>query len=410
MRPSFLFLRRLSFLSLWLAGARRSITAVAALVIVIIGAASAYLAHQVQSANAAEPSKAETPGTVKLEESQLGAIKVGQVGDRDFATLKTAVGIIDFNQDMNVQVFSPYQGRIIQTFADLGDLVKKDQILFTIESPDFIAAQSNLIGAAATLDQTASALERAKKLYEKQGIDQNDYETAVANEQTARGALEAARRAVAVFGKTKEEIDQIIESRQVLTALVVKSPITGRITARNAAPGLLEQPGSPPAPYSLADLSTKWMVANVIESDSPLFRAGQPIQASLVAYPDRLFSGKISRLGRSLDPNTHRVIVRCDIADPKDELIPGMLATFTIQLHTPTKSLSIPVNGVVRNGDGSFSAWVGIDRTRFAERTVKLGEPQEGMYPVIDGLKSGETVVTDGAVFLSNILYAPPSD
>ncbi len=402
MRPPFSFIR--------LTGARGSIAAAAALAILLVVASVTHFAHQVPSASAAEPSKAEQPGIVKLEDSQLGAIKVGEVGDRDFAVQKSAVGIIDFNQDMNVQVFSPYQGRIIQTFADLGDLVKKDQILFTIESPDFIAAQSTLIGAAATLDQTTSALARAKKLYAVQGIDQNDYETAVANEQTARGALEAARRAVAVFGKTKEEIDQIIESRQVQTALVVKSPITGRITARNAAPGLLEQPGTPPAPYSLADLSTKWMVANVVESDSPLFRAGQPIQASTVAYPDRVFSGKISRLGRSLDPNTHRVIVRCDIADPKDELIPGMLATFAIQVHAPAKSLSIPVNGIVRNTDGTFSAWVGVDRTRFAERTVKLGEAQDGYYPVIDGLKRGETVVTDGSVFLSNILYAPPSD
>jgi len=402
MRPLF-SLRRL-------AGARRRTAVAAVLAILLVISTATHFVHQVRSASAAEPSTAQQEGVVKLEQSQLGAIKIGEVVDRDFAVQKTAVGIIDFNQDMNVQVFSPYQGRIIQTFADLGDLVKKDQVLFTIESPDFIAAESNLIGAAATLDQTTSALERARKLYAVQGIDQNDYETAVANEQTARGALEAARRAVAIFGKTKEEIDQIIESRQVQTALVVKSPIAGRITARNAAPGLLEQPGTPPAPYSLADLTTKWMVANVIESDSPLFRAGQPIQASTVAYPDRVFTGKISRLGRSLDPNTHRVVVRCDIADPKDELIPGMLATFAIQVHAPTKSLSIPVNGAVRNTDGTFSAWVTTDHTRFVERTVKLGEAQDGYYPVLDGLKRGETVVTDGSVFLSNILYAPPSD
>jgi len=402
MRPLF-SLRRL-------AGARRRTAVAAVLAILLVISTATHFVHQVRSASAAEPSTAQQEGVVKLEQSQLGAIKIGEVVDRDFAVQKTAVGIIDFNQDMNVQVFSPYQGRIIQTFADLGDLVKKDQVLFTIESPDFIAAESNLIGAAATLDQTTSALERARKLYAVQGIDQNDYETAVANEQTARGALEAARRAVAIFGKTKEEIDQIIESRQVQTALVVKSPIAGRITARNAAPGLLEQPGTPPAPYSLADLTTKWMVANVIESDSPLFRAGQPIQASTVAYPDRVFTGKISRLGRSLDPNTHRVVVRCDIADPKDELIPGMLATFAIQVHAPAKSLSIPVNGAVRNTDGTFSAWVTTDHTRFVERTVKLGEAQDGYYPVLDGLKRGETVVTDGSVFLSNILYAPPSD
>jgi membrane fusion protein, heavy metal efflux system len=369
------------------------------------------------SGNAAETdtarqSSAAAPGadTVALRASQLAAIKVGPITDHEFAYRKQAVGIIDFNQDLNVQVFTPYQGRIIQTYADLGDLVKKGQVLFTIESPDFLAAEANLIGAAATLEQTSSALQRATRLYAAHGIDQNDYESAVANQQTAEGALKAARNAVAIFGRTESEIDRIVAKRQVEPALIIKSPISGRITARNAAPGLLEQPGSVPAPYSVADLRTKWMVANVIESDSPLYRLGQPIRAALMAYPGRVFEGRVSRLGRSLDVNTHRIVVRCEVADPNDELIAGMLASFAIQVHDPVKSLAIPVNGVVRNGDGSFAAWITTDRRRFTQRIVKLGEPLDGQYPVLAGLQPGDLVVTDGAVFVSNILYAPPSD
>jgi multidrug efflux pump subunit AcrA (membrane-fusion protein) len=120
------------------------------------------------------------PDTMQLSDSQLGSIKTAAVTERDFPTQKEAIGNIAFNDDMNVEIFTPYQGRIIQTFADLGDDVKKGQILFTIESADFIAAQSNLIGAAATLDRTASALNRARRLYAAHGIDQNDYEAAVA--------------------------------------------------------------------------------------------------------------------------------------------------------------------------------------------------------------------------------------
>jgi len=377
-------------------------------------ALAAYLALH-RSAREAAPSEARsgtagTPDTVELKTSQLGAIKIAPIGAHEFVYRKQAVGIIDFNQDMNVQVFTPYQGRIIETFADLGDLVTKGQVLFTIESPDFLAAQSNLIAAAATLEQTTSALQRAVKLYAAHGIDQNDYEAAVANQQAAEGALKAARHAVAVFGRTEAQIDRIVARRQVEPALIVKSPIIGRITARNAAPGLLEQPGIPPAPYSVADLRTKWMVANVIESDSPLYRLGQPVQAAVMAYPGRLFSGTISRLGRSLDPNTHRIVVRCEIADPKDELIPGMLASFAIRVHDPLTSTAIPVDGVVRNGDGTFAAWVTTDRRRFTQRTVNLGEPLDGQYPVVHGLRQGELAVTEGAVFLSNILYAPPAD
>ena len=390
----------------------RATVALAATGALVVLACLALHGTRSAAADAERPrtASASTADTVELKASQLGAIRIAPLSEHQFAYRKQAVGIIDFNQDLNVQVFSPYQGRIIQTYADLGDLVRKGQVLFTIESPDFLAAESNLIGAAAALDQTTSALKRAIKLYATHSIDQNDYETAVANQQTAEGALKAARSAVAIFGKTEAEIDRIVASRRVEPALIVKSPIDGRVTARNAAPGLLEQPGTPPAPYSVADLRTKWMVANVIESDSPLFRLGQPVEASVMAYPGRSFEGRISRLGRSLDPNTHRIVVRCEIADPKDELIPGMLASFGIRVKDPVTSLAIPVNGVVRNGDGSFAAWVTTDRRRFTQRIVKLGEPLDGEYPVIEGLRRGELAVTDGAVFVSNILYAPPTD
>jgi len=389
--------------------------AVAVVTGVALLAAATWLAFYGTAGSAAEsgaarPTAAPPPDSVELKPSQLGAITIAPIGDHEFVYRKQAVGSIDFNQDLNVQVFTPYQGRIIHTYADLGDVVQKGQVLFTIESPDFIAAQSSLIGAAATLDQTTSALQRATRLYAAHGIDQNDYETAVANQQTAEGALKAARRAVAIFGRSAAEIGHIVAKRQVEPALVVKSPISGRVTARNAAPGLLEQPGTSPAPYSVSDLRTKWMVANVIESDAPLYRLGQPIQASVMALPGRVFQGKISRLGRSLDPNTHRIVVRCEIADPNDALIPGMLANFAIRVQDPVTSIAIPMNGVVRNGDGSFAAWVTTDRRRFTQRAVKLGEPLDGQYPVLAGLQRGELAVTDGAVFMSNILYAPPAD
>src|ERR1700726_4995689 len=333
------------------------------------------------------------PDTVQLSDSQLGSIKTAAVTERDFPPQKESVGSIDFNEDMNVQVFTPYQGRIIRTYAELGDDVKKGQLLFTIESSDFIAAQSNLIGAAATLGQTTSALERAKKLYAVHGIDQNDYEAAVAALQTAEGALRAARNAVAIFGKTEAQIDHIVAARQVETALMVKSPITGRITARNAAPGLLEQPGSQPPPYSVADLSTMWMLANVPESDSPAFQLGQQVTVSVSAFPGRLFHGNVTAIGATVDPNSRRVTVRSEIKDPKHELRPEMFATFVIRTGDPAHAPAVPLNGVVREGDGTMSVWVvGNEHHRFMRRSVKIGRQRDGYDEILDGLKPGETV------------------
>lgn len=374
-----------------------------------LGATTASAASGTAPAPAAGSPPAD-PDTVQLSDSQLGSIKTAAVTERDFPTQKESVGGIDFNQDMNVQVFTPYQGRIIQTYADLGDDVKKGQLLFTIESSDFIAAQSNLIGAAATLDQTTSALERAKKLYAVHGIDQNDYEAAVAALQTAEGALRAARNAVAIFGKTEAQIDHIVAARQVETALMVKSPIAGRITARNAAPGLLEQPGSQPAPYSVSDLSTMWMLANVPESDSPAFKLGQQVSVSVTALPGQLFRGSVTAIGATVDPNSRRVTIRSEIKDPKHVLRPEMFATFVIRTGEPVHAPAVPQNGVVREGDGTMSVWVvANERHRFMRRTVKIGQQRDGYDEILDGLKSGETVAVDGAIFLSNILYGGAS-
>ncbi|MGO9935041.1 MAG: efflux RND transporter periplasmic adaptor subunit [Steroidobacteraceae bacterium] len=390
---------------------RRMLLAGCALIGVAL-AAAVYSGSHARTAAAAPPAAAATPvaDTVKLSDSQLNSITVAAVADREFLVEKDAIGSIDFNEDRSVQVFSPYQGRIIQALADLGDEVMKDQILFTIESPDFIAAQSNLISAAAALDQTTSALTRAKALYASKGIDQNDYETAVANQQSAEGALRAARHAVAIFGRTEAEIDHTVAARQVETALIVRSPITGRITARNAAPGLLEQPGNPPAPYSVADLSTMWMLANVPEADSPHFKLGQPVRVSVMAFPERVFTGKITAIGATVDPDSRRITVRSEIKDPNRELKPQMFASFVIRTGAPVRAPGVPLNGVVREGDGTMSVWVvGEDPHRFSSRIVKIGHQQDGYDEIVEGLKPGETVAVNGAIFLSNILYGGAS-
>jgi cobalt-zinc-cadmium efflux system membrane fusion protein len=348
---------------------------------------------------------------VDLSASQLNTIKIEPVGTYLFPVEKEAVGSITFDDNLSVQVFPPYQGKILKSFVELGDPVKKGQALYSIDSPDLIQAESTLIGAAATSELTTKELARAKELYSTNfGVSQRELEQAINDQQTAEGALKAARDAVRVFGKSEEEIDQIIATRKIDPALVVPSPIDGDVTAYNAPPGSLVQPGTAPAPFSVADVSVKWMLANVIETDSPLFHEGQPVAAKVSAYPGRLFEGKISKIYEAVDPNTHRATIRSEIADPNHELRPGMLASFVIQVQSPAEATAIPVNGVVREGNGTMTAWVTTDRKHFLQRNVRLGLQSAGMYQVLDGLKRGELAVTDGAIFLDNMLLAPPTD
>jgi len=356
------------------------------------------------------PATQQPSTTIELTASQLDAVKIGSVGTYEFPLDKETVGNISFADDLSVQVFPSYQGKIINCLAELGDQVQKGQPLYTIESPDLIQAESNLIGAAATLDLTSKELTRAKELDGNSGVSQREYEQAISDQQTAEGALKAARDAVRVFGKTDEEIDQMIASRKIDPALVVHSPISGEVTDFNGPPGLLVQPGNSPAPFTVSNVSIKWMLADVIESDIPVLHLGQPVQVNVMAYPERLFHGKISKIYASVDPNTHRVTVRSEISDPKNELRPGMLANFVIRVHKPVRAPAIPANGVVREPDGTMVAWVTTDRRHFSQRVIKPDLRADGEVEILDGLQPGELVVTDGAVFLSNMLEAPPSD
>jgi cobalt-zinc-cadmium efflux system membrane fusion protein len=190
----------------------------------------------------------------------------------------------------------------------------------------------------------------------------------------------------------------------------VRSPITGQITSVNATPGLLVQPGKLPAPCAVADVSVKWMLANVTETDSPVFRVGQPVEIRVAAYPGRVFEGKITKIYPNVDPNNHRVTIRSEIADPKNELRAGMVADFVARVQDPVEAMAIPATGVARESDGTLTAWVTTDRHRFIQRTVKIGLQQDGRYQVLEGLQRGELAVTDRAVFLNNMLQAPPSD
>ncbi|MDR3468056.1 MAG: efflux RND transporter periplasmic adaptor subunit [Xanthobacteraceae bacterium] len=343
--------------------------------------------------------------TVELNDKQMATLKVEKVGELDFPNQKSAVGNIDFNEDMTLQVFTPYQGRIIDLYAKLGDEVKQGQVLFTIDSPDLLTADSNLIAAAGVLELTTRALKRLTALYEsKSGIAQKDLEQAVSDQQTAEGNLKSARDAVRIFGKTEEEVETIIRERRADNKLVIKSPISGRVTARNAAPGLFVQPGSAPAPFSIADISTMWMLANVAESDVSAFKVGQPVKVSLISFPGRTFEGHITTIASTVDPTMHRMLVRSEIDDPNHELRQNMFATFVIETGAPTRSLAVPLSGVVREGDGTMNVWVSLGGRRFVERVVKAGITKDGRRQIISGLKPGEMVATDGAVFLSNVL------
>jgi cobalt-zinc-cadmium efflux system membrane fusion protein len=144
----------------------------------------------------------------------------------------------------------------------------------------------------------------------------------------------------------------------------------------------------------------------VPETDIPALKLGQLVRVTVAAYPGRVFEGTLTALGSTVDPNSRRVMVRSEIKDPHHELRSQMFASFAILTASPERAPAVPLNGVVREGDGTMSVWVvGSDAHQFTRREVRVGRQQDGYDQILEGVSSGETVAIDGAIFLSNILY-----
>lgn len=353
--------------------------------------------HAAQTAPAANDS-------VTINDQQAQHITVEPAQWRNFEQRRDAVGFIDFNQDQLAQIFPAYQGRVRQVQAKLGDSVAKGQLLFTIDSPDLAQAESGLIAAAGQRELTTRTLARARQMLDVQASAQKDVEQAISDQQAAEGSYRSARNVLRMQGVTDAEIDRIVAARKVDGELRILSPMAGRVTARTVAPGDFVQPGSAAAPFTVADIDKLWMIANVAEDDAMVLHPGQALNVSVNALPGHLLRSVVDVVGSSVDPATHRVQVRSAIADPRHELRPQMLATFVILTGEPQRSVAVPANAVVREGDGTLTVYTTGDGRRFTRRPVKLGLQQDGFDQITEGLAAGERVAGDGALFLSNAL------
>lgn len=375
---------------------------------VVVGIGYVWLVHRGPSAPA--PNAGTDTHSVTLTDTQAKQVAVIEVGKHAFDTWREAVGYIDYDQGRIAQISSPYTGRVASIAAEEGDTVRKGQVLFTIASPDLLQAESTLLAADGVLTLNRKTLTRAQKMLPIQASAQKDVEQALSDEQTAEANYNAARKTVLLFGKSDADIDRLLATRKVDDELRILSPFDGLVANRSLAVGDLVQPGNSPPPFTVADLSSVWMVANMPEDDAAALKLHQPLSISLPALPGRILHGEVSYIASSVDPNTHTVMVRADIPNPDRVLRPQMLVNAAVQTAMPEQSPAVPEDGVVREGDGTMMVYVTQDGRRFEQRIVKIGKRQQGATQILDGLKAGERVAGEGALFLDNMLAQQPDD
>jgi cobalt-zinc-cadmium efflux system membrane fusion protein len=362
------------------------------------------------------PPPVKDPNVVRVSSDQMHQLNVVPVEDYSFRVQKQAIGQIAFNEDASTVVTTPFSGRVTRVLTKIGEQVKKGDPLFEIDSPEVVQAQTDLIAALHGRDKAQSQLliaqrqlERNNRLIVNKAISQrdadiasNDAASAQFDFKTAEGTLTAARnRLRVIIGRTQEEVDRLERDRVVNPLITINAPIDGTVIARKVGPGQYVRADVADPLYSIADLTTMWLKANVPEVDSPLVRVGQEIEVRVGALPDRVFNARILAIGAASDASTRRVAVRSELPNPDGALKSEMFASFKIATSNAEPAPSIPAGAVIWEGEQAI-VWIERGPMQFVRRKVTVGAEQDGRLRIIDGIDPGEYVIARGAIFVQN--------
>jgi cobalt-zinc-cadmium efflux system membrane fusion protein len=370
-----------------------------------------------QPSNAvARPEKVpgEADGAFRPSETQWTSLKLATVRQVAFRDERATDGKIAINEDTTTPVFSPYSGRVSRLIARPGDLVKRGDPLLAIEASEMVQAHNDLVAAVAGMEKAQSRLllaqqveKRQRELLAVRGGAAKDLEQAQSDLIAAQGdmrsaeiALAAVRNRLRILGHTDEQIAQLEKQDRMAPEAIVGAPIGGTIIQRKVGLGQYIQSGANDPVFTVGNLSTVWLVANVRESDAPLMKVGAPAEVTVLAFPGRVFNAKLSYVAPALDPNTRRLPVRAEIQNPNRELLPEMFASFRIVAGEGRLMPAVPVDAIVYEG-AHARVWVARpDSKTVISRSIEVGDTANGLVEVRKGLSVGESVVTSGTLFI----------
>lgn len=363
----------------------------------------AGLTASCQRATASKATAPEAPaGEVWLSPTQLvdAKIELEEVAERDLDDNIVTSGRITLDELRAGHVFSPVTGRVVQIRAQLGDRVKKGDPLAVIESPDIGNAVSDVHKAEADLIAAEHDLRRKKILFEQKAGSAADLEASEDGFRKSKAELERARQ--------KQFLLRVGHVDAVTQTYTLPSPIDGEVLLRQINPGVEVQGqysgGATQELFTLGAVDKVWSIGDLYEMDMRRVHVGSPARVTVVAYPEKVFEGKVDWVSGMLDPTTRTAKVRCTFDNPLRELRPEMYATVEL-LVDQKRALAIPRTAVLRMGDAKvvFIHLGEVDgRTRFKRVPVEVHEGDASpLVEVKHGLAKGQKVVVNGAILLS---------
>lgn len=306
---------------------------------------------------------------------------------QEYAALSelSVTGAVNPDVSRQVPVISLASGRVIEVDTQLGDAVRKGQLLFKVRSTDVSGAFSDYRKAVVDEQLTKVQLDRAKMLYEHGAIPKSALETAQNAEDNAKVDLDTALEHLRLLGSDPDHPESIVS---------VYAPVSGVITDQEITNSSGVQALSAPNPLTISDMSHIWILCDVYENDLPQVRVGEFADIRVTAYPDRVLKARIANIGPVLDPSLRTAKVRLQVVNP-GILRLGMFVTATF--HGPHREVytSVPASAILHLHDRE---WVYTPQGDGAFQRVEVASGNmlpDHMQEVVSGLKPGMRVVSD---------------
>jgi cobalt-zinc-cadmium efflux system membrane fusion protein len=313
--------------------------------------------------------------------------------------LISATGKVEANADRIAHVSPRISGKIVAVRASLGDSVSAGQALATLDSVELGEALNRYHQSKTKLALAQSNMERIKNLVEKKIAARKDIFQAETDYKTAQTELHTDEERLSLYGVSTSGLKGEGHKKPLLP---VRSPIGGIITEKHAIVGELADPSK--SLYTVADLSSVWVLVDINEKDLSKVHKGQAAIVTVGAFPDLKLRGRITYIADLVDEATRTVKARIEVGNPGRKLKPEMFATVELALPaTAPPVLAVPEDAI-QDLEGKKTLFVTQDGTEFTPRVVESGLASGGMVEITTGLKEGERYAVKGGFLLKSEL------
>ncbi|ACM19219.1 efflux pump, RND family, membrane fusion protein [Geotalea daltonii FRC-32] len=338
-------------------------------------------------------------GSVKMtaEVQKENGVVVTVAKKQPIAGMISATGKVEANADRIAHVSPRISGKIVAVKASLGDSVASGQSLATLDSIELGEALNRYQQSKTKLALAQSNMDRIKALVEKKIAARKDILQAETDYKTAQTELHTDEERLSLYGVSASDLKGDGHKKP---RLPVRSPIGGIITEKHAIVGELADPSK--SLYTVADLSSVWVLVDIHEKDLAKVRRGQPAIVSVGAFPDQKLKGRITYIADLVDETTRTVKARIEVPNPGRKLKPEMFATVELALSAGAPPVLAVPEDAVQDLDGKKVVFIAESDAEFAVRQVQAGRTAGGMVEIVSGLKEGDRYAIKGAFILKS--------